>query len=83
MLTGARNSYAAGMETIARNTPQITQATLASTTSAILGQRGARFTLKALRAAANAYVEGARCNPYWIGAGWAPSVPPRPRKDGR
>lgn len=77
------NSYAAGMESIARNTPQLTQATPASVAPAGLARKCATFTLKALRAAGRAYLEGARCNPYWIGAYWLPGATPQPRKDGR
>lgn len=74
------------METIARNTPQLTQATSAapaSTVSTSLVRKCATFTLKALKAAGMAYVEGARHNPYWIGAYWLPSVPRQPGNDGR
>ena len=83
MLGEALNSYAAGMETTARDTPQLTQATLSSTVPASFAGKCASFTLKALRAAGRAYLEGARSNPYWIGAYWVPGVPPRPNKDGR
>jgi hypothetical protein len=69
------------METTARNTPQLTQATPASTSRAGLAGKCATFMFKALRAAGKAYVEGARCNPYWIGAYWLPSVPREPWKD--
>jgi hypothetical protein len=74
------------METIARNTPQLTQATQATPASAApagFPRKCATFTLKALKAVGKAYVEGARSNPYWIGAYWLPSVPRQPRDDGR
>ena len=83
MLGEAPNSYAAGMETTVRNTPQLTQATLSSTAPASLAGKCASFTRKALRAAGRACLEGARSNPYWIGAYWVPGVPPRPNKEGR
>ena len=77
MLRGAFDSYAAGMETIARNTPQLTQETPASTAPTVTTgavRKCATVALKALKAAGHAYLEGAKCNPYWIGTYWFPGA---------
>jgi hypothetical protein len=61
------DSYAAGMETMKSLTSPLTPIAPSTPQSASYAKKCAGLTLKALKAVARSYMQGARYNAYWIG----------------